>query len=134
MDIVQYISTPKNTTQEAPLATIIKLTKGRLTGGALYFPAGPAGNLHFVALVGIHQIIPFNASQNIRLDNCVLPLTIGIDLEEPPFELVCKTWNDSTLYDHALTLLLSLTPAGEGKEDINSLIDRYYYGRDTGLR
>ncbi len=126
MDIIQYISTPKETLEASPLETIIKLTKGRLTGGSLYFPSGPAGALHFIARIGIHQIIPFNTGQNIALDDCVIPLSLGFDIEEPPFLLTCQTWNDSTLYDHALTIILNLDPHPDDKMDLNKLIDRFY--------
>lgn len=110
MDYVQYISTPANTTAGSPLITKVRLTRGRLTGGAVFFPSGPAGKLHFLARIGIRQIVPFNTGQNLRLDNAVFPLTIGIDLDEPPFEIDLVTWNDSTDYAHALTVCLSLQP------------------------
>lgn len=119
--------TPKNTLEADPLTTIIKLTRGRLIGGALYFPSGPAGKLHFIALIGIHQIIPFNTGQNVRLDDCVFPLSLGIDLLEPPFELICETWNDSTLYDHALTLVLNIEPMLDKEHDIKSLINKFWF-------
>jgi hypothetical protein len=127
MDILQYISTPKETTEADPLLTTIKLTRGRLSGGSIYFPPGPAGKLHFLARIGVHQIIPFNASQNIRLDDCVLPLSIGIDLLEPPYELDCVTWNDSTLYAHVLTLVLHLEPMIDADHDIKTLINKFWF-------
>jgi len=127
MDISQYISTPKETTEADPLLTTIKLTRGRLSGGSIYFPPGPAGKLHFLARIGIHQIIPFNAGQNIRLDDCILPLSIGIDLLEPPYELLCETWNDSTLYAHVLTLILHLEPMIDADHDIKTLINRFWF-------
>lgn len=127
MDIVQYISTPKNTPEANPLVTTIKLTHGRLVGGSIYFPSGPAGLLHFIARIGIHQIIPFNTGQNIRLDDCVIPLSLGFDLLEPPFELDCVTWNDSTLYDHALTLVLNIEPMLDADHDIKTLINKFWF-------
>ena len=127
MDILQYISTPKDTLEADPLQTTIKLTRGRLTGGSIYFPSGPAGKLHFRARSGVHQIIPFNAGQNIRLDDCVLPLSIGIDLLEPPYELLCETWNDSTLDAHVLTLVLHLEPMIDEHNDIKSLINKFWF-------
>ncbi len=127
MDILQYISTPRNTTESNPLVTTVKLTKGRLTGGALYFPPGPAGKLHFIARIGVHQIIPFNTGQNIRLDDCVFPFSLGFDLLEPPFELDCETWNDSTLYDHVLTLVLNLDPMIDADHDLKTLINRFWF-------
>ena len=127
MDILQYISTPKDTLEADPLQTTIKLTRGRLSGGSIYFPPGPAGKLHFLARVGVHQIIPFNAGQNIRLDDCVLPLSVGIDLLEPPYELLCETWNDSTLYAHVLTLILHLEPMIDKDHDIKTLINKFWF-------
>jgi hypothetical protein len=127
MDISQYISTPKDTLEADPLQTTVKLTRGRLTGGSIYFPSGPAGKLHFLARIGEHQIIPFNTGQNIRLDDAVLPLSIGIDLLEPPYELLCETWNDSTLYAHVLTLVLHLEPMIDKENDIKSLINKFWF-------
>lgn len=127
MDILQYISTPKNTLEADPLITTVKLTRGRLTGGSLFFPSGPAGKLHFLARVGVHQLIPFNTGQNLSLDDCVLPLSLGIDLLEPPFELVCETWNDSTLYDHALTLVINIEPMLDEDHDIKTLINKFWF-------
>jgi len=132
MDIIQYINTPSGTLEAAPLETIIKLTKGRLTGGSLYFPSGPAGKLHFIARIGLHQVIPFNTCQNLMLDDCVIPLSLGFDLEEPPFELICHTWNDSTLYDHVLTLILNIEPMIDEEHDIKTLINKFWFygGKD----
>jgi len=127
MDILQYISTPVGKTEADPLLTTIRLTKGRLTGGSLFFPSGPAGKLHFIARIGVHQIIPFNTGQNLRLDDCVVPLSLGFDLLEPPFELICETWNDSTLYDHVLTLILNLEPMLDEDHDIKTLINKFWF-------
>jgi len=127
MDILQYISTPVGKTEADPLLTTIRLTKGRLSGGSLYFPSGPAGTLHFIARIGVHQIIPFNTGQNLRLDDCVVPLSLGFDLLEPPFELICETWNDSTLYDHVLTLILNIEPMIDEEHDIKSLINKFWF-------
>jgi hypothetical protein len=132
MDIAQYISTPANTPETTPLITTVKLTWGRLTGGYLYFPYGPAGKLHFVARIGIHQIIPFNTGQNFRLDDAVMPLSLGFDLTEPPFEIQCATWNDSVDNDHALTLVLAIDPTLNKDQDIKSLINKFwFYGGQT---
>ncbi len=122
MDFVQYISTPANTTEADPLITTITLTRGRLAGGAVYFPSGPAGKLHFLARIGIHQIIPFNTGQNLRLDNCVFPITIGINLNEPPYKIDLVTWNDSTLYAHALTVCLSLQPRWKKAQKLGEIL------------
>ena len=123
MDFIQYISTPVGKTEADPLITTIKLSRGRLVGGFVYFPSGPAGTLHFLARIGIHQIFPFNTGQNLRLDDCVVPLSFGIDLLEPPYEVDLVTWNDSTQYAHVLTVCFSLDPRREKKYDLKTLFE-----------
>lgn len=122
MDFAKYISTPVGKTEADPLITTLKLTKGRLTGGFLYFPSGPAGVLHFYARMGVHQILPFNTDEDFRLDDCAMPFTLGIDLVEPPYSVDCVTWNDSALYAHALTICFSLEPHGSKRYDLETLI------------
>ena len=125
MDFVRYIETPVGRNAANPLITSIKLTRGRLTGGALYFPSGPAGNLHFLARIAAHQILPFNPGEGWRLDDCVMPFTLGINLLEPPFEVQCVTWNESALYSHAMTVSFSLTPKTKKKFELDSMIDAF---------
>jgi len=125
VDFVQYINTPVGKDVSNPLTTTLKLTRGRLTGGFLFFPSGPAGTLHFLARIGIHQIIPFNTGQNLRLDDCVVPFSLGIDLLEPPFQVECFTWNDSILYPHSLTVCFSLEPKVKKKYNLKTLINDF---------
>jgi len=121
MDFSIYISTPIGTSESDPKITPLRLSKGRLTGGFLYFPSGPAGTLHFLARVGLHQILPFSPGENYRLDDCVLPFSLGIGLLEPPFVIDCVTWNDSTKYPHALTVCFFLAPSGKKKFTLDTL-------------
>ena len=123
MDFVKYISTPKDTTEAAPLVTKLKLTRGRLTGGQIYFPSGPAGTLHFLAKIGTHQILPFNTGENFRLDDALMSFTLGIKLGEQPFIIDLVTWNDSTQYAHVCTISFSLVPFHEDDFDLKSLLD-----------
>lgn len=123
MDFLKYISTPANTPESDPLVTTLKLTKGRLSGGFIFFPTGPAGLLHFRAQIGAHQIIPFTPGENYRLNDCVVPFHLKIDLPQPPYKIDCITWNDSTEYSHALTVCFFLTHLGKSKHDLQSLIE-----------
>lgn len=121
MDFSIYISTPKETPAGSPKTSTLYVTRGLLTGGFLFFPSGPAGTLHFVAKVGSHQILPFNAGENLRLDDCVIPFTLGINLNEPPYQIDCLTWNDSVLYSHALTACFFLSPTKRKKFSLDTL-------------
>ena len=124
MDFLKYISTPANTTEAAPSVATLKLTKGRLTGGFIYFPYGPAGTLHFLARVGIHQILPFNTGENYRLDDAVVPLHLRINLVHPPYEIQLVTWNDSTSFAHALTVCFFLDPEKKSAYS-DTALDKY---------
>lgn len=121
MDFLKYISTPAETSESDPLVSPLKLTSGLLSGGFIYFPTGPAGLLHFRAQIGVHQIIPFNTGENYRLNNCVVPFHLEINILQPPFVVDCVTWNDSTEYDHALTVCFFLDPQGEEKYNLSAL-------------
>jgi len=121
MDFIKYISTPITYTEDAPLITTLKLTRGRLTGGFLYFPTGPAGLLHFIAKIGIHQIAPFNTGNSYHLNDCVVQFHLNINLTEEPFVIDCVTWNDSTTYSHALTVCFYLSPRSRKNKEIDDL-------------
>jgi len=121
MDFLTFISTPKDTLVSAPLITKIKLTRGRLTGGWIYFPYGPAGTLHLVITRGIHQLFPFNTGQNLSLDDAVIPLSLGIDLDQPPYQVEAITWNDSTTLQHVLSLCLFLDPQRNRRYNLDQL-------------
>jgi len=125
VDFIQNISTPASTSGSSPKVTTLKLTRGRLVGGWVYFPSGPAGKLHLRARISETQIIPFNTGQNIALDDCVVPLSIGINLYEPPFEVWLDTWNESTEYAHVLTICLTLIPKAKKKYDLDSMINEF---------
>ena len=110
MDYIVYISTPKENKEANPLTTTLRVSRGRLTGGFLFFPRGPSGYLHFTARIGVHQILPFNIDQEYRLNGCVVPLHLDIDFFQPPYIIDLVTWNDSDTYDHVLTVGIFLDP------------------------
>ena len=121
MDFIKYISTLTTYSEDNPLITSLKLTRGRLTGGFVYFPTGPAGLLHFIARIGVHQIVPFNTGDSYRLNDCVVQFHLNINLTEEPFVIDCVTWNDSTTYSHALTVCFYLSPRSKRNKEIDDL-------------
>jgi len=121
VDFIRYISTPLGTAEADPTITTIKLTRGRLSGGFVFFPSGPAGNLHFQARIGAHQLIPFNKAESYHMDDCMVPLHLDIDLLTPPYIIDCLTWNTSILYDHAMTVGFYLTPKSRRNNTISGM-------------
>ena len=110
MDYQIYISTPKDTEESSPLITTVHLTPGLICGGFLFFPSGPAGNLHVVIKRKLTQILPVNQGSNYALDDCVVPLHFNLPIYDHPVLLDICTWNDSSTYDHALTVGIFLDP------------------------
>jgi len=110
MDYIVYISTPKETKESNPLVTPLRVSRGRLTGGFLFFPRGPSSYLHFIARIGVHQILPFNVGQSYRLNGCVVPLHLDIDFFQPPYIIDLVTWNESVSIDHVLTVGIFINP------------------------
>ena len=121
MDFIKYISTPLGTAEADAQITSIKLTRGRLTGGFVFFPSGPAGTLHMRARIGVHQLIPFNAGESYHMDDCMVPFHLGLDFITPPYEIQIHTWNTSALFDHACTVGFYLTPKSRRNNEINAL-------------
>lgn len=113
MDYLKYIETEASVTEAAPLVTPLIITRGRLIGGFVYFPAGPAGKLHLIARIGNHQILPFNTGESYRLDNAVVPFSLNPAILERPCTIELVTWNDSTDYTHALTVCLFVEELGK---------------------
>lgn len=137
MDFLLYISTPVGKTESSPLKTPLTLTAGRLVGGFLFFPRGPAGLLHFVAKIGEHQILPYNTDQNYRLNGAIAPFHLNIDFFEPPYIIDCITWNDSTTLSHVLTVVFFLEPHKPHriiKKVVNSLFNSTPGYRKRALR
>lgn len=132
MDYVFYISTPFANKQANPLITPVRLSRGRLTGGFLYFPRGPSGLLHFTARIGVHQITPFNPDGSYRLNGCVVPLDINIDFFEPPYHIDCVTWNESASIDHVLTVGFFLDPYAKPRRPEGIL--KSLYNAATGFK
>jgi len=121
VDFLVYINTVVGKTEAAPLITPVHLTKGRLVGGFLFFPPGPAGVLHFQARFGLNQILPFTPGESYQLDDCVIPFSLGFDLVEPPFNIDCVTWNESTSWPHVLTVCFFLAPPSRKKFTLGKL-------------
>jgi len=119
MDYLKFITTPANTLESNPLITPLHLAKGRITGGALYFPRGPSGYLHFTAHIASWQILPFNTEESYRLNGTTFPLHLDLDFFQPPYLINFMTWNDSTTYSHSLTVSIFLDPYAKPRKTKN---------------
>lgn len=111
MDYIAHITTEHSTyTRANPKRTVIKMSRGRVTEGWIFFPSGPAGTLHLILLRASHQIAPVDSDQSYALDDVLAPLRPGYDLHQPPYQVTVSTWNTSIEHNHTLTISLTLDP------------------------
>jgi len=110
MDFLKYISTPHSVyTENSPMKTIWPITKGQIVHGWIYFPSGPAGLLHVIVKRAKTQLFPMDTGQSYRLDDCIVLLNGNYWIDQPPYKLTIETWNESTTYDHAISIGLSIS-------------------------
>ena len=129
MDYVKKIDTPAATyTELDPLVTVLELTAGKLTGGWIYFPSGPAGKLHVSVWRGSHQLAPANPEADYALDDTRVPLHLNYLLDTPPYQVEIKTWNESTTYEHTCTVCIFLEPIpiAQKKKQIATALKKYF--------
>jgi hypothetical protein len=110
MFYVERITTPANTTEAAPLETVLDLDPGIIHQLEISFPPGPAGHLHIAILIGLSQIWPSNPEGDFAWDNINIATREWVPVETPPVRLTLVTWNDDDLYDHDCEVRVGVLP------------------------
>ena len=107
------IVTPKNTPETAPLKSIFYCTAGMIYVVKIYFPPGSSGLLHAMILDADYQIFPTTIGQSFSGDNIDFSFDETYDKSNPPYELIVRTWNTDTDYDHELGLYMGFVSRDE---------------------
>lgn len=107
------IITPANTLQAAPLKTVFACTSGMIYVVKLYFPPGSSGLLHVQVYDADFQIFPSTIGQSFSGDNIDFSFDETYDKSNPPYELVVRTWNTDTEYDHEFGLFIGFASKQE---------------------
>ena len=100
------ILTPMNTPATAPLKSIFYCTAGMIYVVKIYFPPGSSGLLHAQICDADFQIFPTTIGQSFSGDNLSLSFDETYDKNNPPYELIIKSWNIDTDYDHELSVYI----------------------------
>jgi len=114
------ISAAPGTTAEEPSTWEITLTPGTITQAALYFPPGSGGYLHVQIWLNASQMIPWERGEWLRGDDILIPDDGSYPVDEAPYLLTIKAYNDGTLYTHRAQISVELTaypsqPSGGGE-------------------
>jgi len=98
------ITTPKNTSKNTPLETVLQLKPGLIHKLEARFPAGCAGLLHLAIMREVQQVWPTNPLGDFASDGETISYAEEYLLTDSPYQLQAHTWNEDTAYDHALRL------------------------------
>ncbi len=102
------ITTPANTSEKDAQQTEMKLGKGVIHKLDIVFPPGPQRLLHLKIAQGAHQRWPTNPDQSFASDGEPITFREGLELNEEPYILSAWTWNEDTVYEHAVIIRLGL--------------------------
>jgi len=102
------ITTPANTTEANAEETILQLGRGIIHKLDIVFPPG-AQQLHHIQISRAkHQVWPTNIGESFASDGEPITFREALIMDQEPYQLEVKTWNDDDTYDHALLIRIGL--------------------------
>lgn len=109
------MTTPKNTTQSAPLETSITLPVGRINAIWIEFPKGCCGLAGFQLWRGARQIFPVTQGIWQIGDNIFIRLKFTQILFSEPLQIIGKSYNNDDTFQHRMTVIMEMSG---NKEDL----------------
>lgn len=103
------ITTPKNTTRESYLSTILNLPNGRINKIWIEFPRGCSGLTGIQIFRGPEQIFPIPKLQWFIGDGFLINLQFTQIIDTNPFELEFRTYNVDDTYQHRISVVLEMS-------------------------
>lgn len=97
-----------------PALDTIKLCEGTITRYSILFPAGCAGLVHVQVWLGGFQLIPWSRGLWLRGDDHLVTGDTNYPVGPAPRLITVKGYNEDTLYDHTVTIMLEVQPARPG--------------------
>ncbi len=104
------ITTPANTTEAAPVTTVIPVARGIITRVSFRPRPGHAALCHARVFYHEHQLWPVAREQSLHGDTFPVEWDDYEEILEAPFELVVRSWNEDDTYDHTFDLGFALLP------------------------
>jgi len=101
---------PANTPEDAPIEKIVKLKPGILTEIRIFYPPGCQGLAKVRIFDGTHRLRPLNPEGWIKTDAGAVIIPVWLLMEIDPYELRFELANVDGLWDHTLTVSISVLP------------------------
>ena len=114
MHYVYAITTPASTTFANRQKTILALSRGRITRVDVQFPSGLQGLAYLVINRGLNQLFPTNPDGYYASSAETIWWPEDYDLSTDPFQLEAYTWNLDVVYQHTITVRVTLEPVTPG--------------------
>jgi len=111
MEYELEITVPLNTSLTSPVEATLKLDKGIIEEGYVYFPLGCAHMTQVKISHGAFQIAPMNRNEwGLKGEGVKVPFATKYDLTTAPYYLTIKAASPGTLYEHKPLVHVSLNP------------------------
>ena len=118
------LTIPANTPESAPETMRAPLAPGTVARVDVQFPRGCVGLVHVQIWRSEHQVWPGNPDGNIAAEGLIVSWPEDYVLDDDPFTLSLRGWNDDDSYSHTITFrfgLLSLSTREEARESVGLL-------------
>ena len=106
----KHITIAKNTGEDNPSRTKIKVNKGMIYYFWITFPPGCVGLVKFRIYHEGHPFLPVNQNDYIRGDNVTFQFPSFQEIKQNPEILTVEAWNEDDTYDHTIDIVFIILP------------------------
>lgn len=104
------LTIPANTSRAEPAEDVVEVSPGRVVAVEIQFPPGCAALAHVAVLQELHQLWPTNPDGDIAADGASISFQEDHLLDQPPFQLTLRGWNEDDTYPHTITFRFNVLP------------------------
>lgn len=104
------ISTDASTSESSAKETTLLIERGIIHQLDIFFPPGPSGLLHLQIFQSLHQLFPYNTGASFAAAGVNISFPEFIPIEQAPFTLTAKTWNDDDTNAHVVIIRMGILP------------------------
>ena len=124
------LTVPANTAQAVPAELDMPLSPGTVARVGIQFPRGCVGLVHVQVFDEEHQVWPANLDGDISAEGIEVSWVEDHDLDEAPFTLTLRAWNDDDSFPHTITFRCAIMPLDQKAEAAASagLLRRLFEG------
>ncbi|KKL52780.1 hypothetical protein LCGC14_2282060 [marine sediment metagenome] len=110
------LTIPANTAESAPATMDAPLAPGTVVRVEIQFPRGCVGLVHVQIWRSEHQVWPVNVEGDISGEGVPVAWPEDYDLDDEPYTVTLRGWNDDDTYPHTITFRFALLPLSAKEE------------------